>query len=89
MKEELSQAIARALSSGTGMSHSASRRKPLELPTAGSVVEDGPDITTKHDTLRTQSPSTSASSHHYRQRSPSAVLPLRNGQEQQFRTAWR
>ena len=48
MKEELSQAIARALSSGTGMSHSASRRKPLELPTAGSVVEDGPDITTKH-----------------------------------------
>lgn len=32
MKEELSQAIARALSSGTGMIHSAFRRKPLELP---------------------------------------------------------
>lgn len=39
MKEELSQAIARALSSGTGMIHSAFRRKPLELPAAGSAVE--------------------------------------------------
>lgn len=40
MKEELSQAIARALSSGTGMIHSAFRRKPLELPAAGSAVEE-------------------------------------------------
>lgn len=40
MKEELSQAIARALSSGTGMTHSAFRHKPLELPAAGSTVEE-------------------------------------------------
>ena len=40
MKEELSQAIARALSNGTGMIHSAFRRKPLELPAAGSAGEE-------------------------------------------------